>query len=131
MIIRKLNKLDFRELSQVIEIKIRAYKFEARLLNVESLPPLEEKIRNLEITSDEVFLAIKKECIVGAIFLEKSDQAMLISKLIVDPSHFRKGVAKRLIKYSLNQFPKIEFQVSTAQNNFQPYAYMKLLAFLR
>jgi hypothetical protein len=131
MIIRNLNKLDIRELSQVFEIQIKAYKVEARLLNVESLPPLEESIRSLEITSDVVFLAIKKECIVGAIFLEKSDPALVISKLIVHPAHFRKGVAKRLIEYSLNQFSKIEFQVSTAQKNFQLYVYMKLLVFLR
>lgn len=135
MIIRSLNRSDFNELSKVLEMQLNAYRVEAELLNVESLPPLKETIGNLDTAFNDVFLAIEGDCIVGAIFIERSDFSILISKLIVDPIHFRKGIAKRLVEDCLNRFSGKEFHVSTARENvpavnlYQNFGFLKIKEF--
>jgi ribosomal protein S18 acetylase RimI-like enzyme len=59
------------------------------------------------------------ECdsIVGAVSIEKLDDSILISKLVVDPTFFRRGVAKALIAHCLQSYPKQHFQVGTGADN--------------
>ena len=42
---------------------------------------------------------------------------MHIQSLVVDPSHFRKGIARKLITFILNHFDSHQFTVETGKNN--------------
>jgi|GEM_PF-6076373 len=88
MLIRTLNKSNSAELAKVFEVQVRSYRVEAALLGVTSLPPLEETLEDLKESSDEAYVAVKQNAVVGALFLEKSKTEVLISKLIVDPHFF-------------------------------------------
>lgn len=117
MQIRKLNKYDRSELKRIFQMQKAAYKIESKILHVKSLPPLSETLQDIENSTDEVFIGLIDSLPVGAIFLEKSNNVIIISKLIVAPEYFRQGIAKGLLNYCLTTYPNTNFQVETGVKN--------------
>lgn len=117
MQIRGFNKQNEIELNQVFQIQIAAYTVEAQLLGAADFPPLHGTRKELFESNDESFLYFKGQQPIGAIFLEKKSEFILVSKLIVCPAFFRQGVASSLLAHCLNLYPESEFQVSTGIEN--------------
>ncbi|MCB0348071.1 MAG: GNAT family N-acetyltransferase, partial [Bdellovibrionales bacterium] len=90
---------------------------EANLLGVISLPPQDEDLKDLTNTKHEVYVSYEKSSPTGAIFIEQKNSLVWIHKLVVDPNHFRKGIAKSLVSYALNLYPDFIFNVSTGDKN--------------
>lgn len=114
---RPFNGSNVDEIKRVFQIQQRAYSVEAKILETDSFFPLQETLEEFRITTDEGYVAIFDSKIVGALFLEKSKESILISKLVIDPNFFRKGCAKALIENVLNLYPNLEFQVGTGAAN--------------
>jgi ribosomal protein S18 acetylase RimI-like enzyme len=107
------------ELNQIFHIQQAAYAIEAKILELETeeFLPLRESLTELQSTSDEVWVYHLDDVIAGAIFLEKSEERILISKLIVDPKLFRRGIGKALVWHCLELYPESEFHVGTGSAN--------------
>lgn len=117
MHIRLFNKRDLLEQKRVFQIQQQAYAVEAKILGVSTFPPLNETLEDLQRSTDEGLVAFVDEKLAGAIFLEKKENFVLISKLVVDPGFFRRGVGQSLVERSLKLYPKNPFHVRTGALN--------------
>lgn len=99
-------------------MQLDAYKIEAKILGVDTLPPLNETFQEFELSTDEGFVCLEGAALIGAVFLERSIASILITKLAVDPLFFRKGAARRLIEHCLAAYSNSEFHVNTGAANY-------------
>lgn len=118
MQIRKFDQNNTAELNQVYRVQVAAYTVEADIIGAVTFPPLHGTLQELRDSKDEAYLYLVDEVAVGAIFLEMTSSSVLISKLIVEPDFFRRGIAKALIRYSLELYPETDFEVGTGSANF-------------
>jgi ribosomal protein S18 acetylase RimI-like enzyme len=119
MQIRRADKQNTAELDSVFRIQQSAYALEAKILglNTDDFFPLRETIRNIQNSTEEIWVHLRSDVVNGAIFLENLEEYRVISKLVVDPIFFRQGIAKSLIQHCLNLYPKSEFHVGTGAFN--------------
>lgn len=118
MPIRKFNQTNPAELNQVYKVQIAAYAVEAQVIGAETFPPLHGTIQELHDSRDEAYVYLIDDLVVGAIFLEMTASSVLISKLIVMPDFFRRGIARSLISFGLALYPETDFEVGTGSANF-------------
>lgn len=129
--IQILDRNDPERVAAVFAIQRAAYQKEAEILGVESLPPLQETARDIQLTSDEILVALDGERAVGAIFLEGSanDLSLTISKLVVDPQYFRRGVGRRLVELVLQREFNSRLRVTTGAANIPAVSLYQTLGF--
>ena len=60
---------------------------------------------------------MKNEDIAGVIEIDHNNDSTLIRSLVVDPTFFRQGIAKKLMKFVLNTFDSKLFVVETGLDN--------------
>jgi len=118
--IRSWDRSNQSENLRIFEIFKKAYEVEADLLGVSRhlFFPLQLALDDLKNTLDEVWVLDISGTLAGAIFLEKSQDSITISNLVVDPKFFRQGIAKSLITLILKSYPNLEFFVRTGALNF-------------
>jgi ribosomal protein S18 acetylase RimI-like enzyme len=119
MQIRRANMKNKTEVGCLFRIQQAAYSIEAEILGLKpnAFFPLRETVEELQHSSDEVWVYLLDDVVTGAIFLEKSGDCLAISKLVVDPSFFRRGIAKSLVRHCLNLHLNTEFHVGTGALN--------------
>lgn len=79
------------------QLQQAAYRVEAELIGWDDLPPLRETVEQL-MESEETFVAyIEEGELAGALSYQKRGDQLDIYKMIVDPKHFRKGIARQLL----------------------------------
>ncbi len=115
--IRDFNSHNQTELEAVHRIQMAAYRLEADLLGVSTLPPMLESIDDLRRSSETVYIYVEGNTPVGAVFVEIGETFNTISKLIVDPSHLRKGIGKALVSHALNLHSGAKMKVCTGEKN--------------
>ena len=131
--IKKLNFLDWQTLSVSHLLQREAYEIEATLIGSRNIPPLQESIEKLK-NAEETFLGYFNEShLVGFIAVEEEAPHLRISRLVVSPRHFKKGIGKALVQYVLDNKPKEQIViVSTGEANYPArHLYEKLEFTLR
>ena len=118
MQIRKFDQQNTAELNQVYAIQKAAYRVEAEIIGALVFPPLHGTRQELANSKDEGFVCLHDNRPSGAIFLEMTTDSVLISKLIVTPEFFRRGIAKALISHCLALYPVAAFEVGTGSANY-------------
>lgn len=99
-----ITKLDHRDLGVSKEIYIVfqiSYKIEAKLLDVLDFPPLKRTIGNIQESNTEFFGYWVESNLAALIEIEKSNAGTHICSLVVDPLHFRQGIANKLLKFTV------------------------------
>ncbi|GAF63545.1 putative acetyltransferase [Bacillus sp. TS-2] len=116
---------------EILTIQLLAYKIEAEIICFDGIPPLKETIDEI-IYSDETYLGyIENGVLIGFLSYIKKRDSFQISKLVVDPSHFRRGIAKRLLEYFINKVTKGSLViVSTGAKNEPAKRLYKLFGFV-
>lgn len=132
MHIRGLEKSNLTEMKRLYQIQQAAYLIEAGLLGLEAHDffPLKETFSDFKNLIDEIFVCCEDDLIVGSIFLKKTESSILISKLIVDPSFLRRGIAKALVMHCLQLHPQQDFQVGTGADNHPALQLYQTLGFM-
>ena len=102
------------EIRRVFQI---SYKIEAQLLDAKKFPPLERPISAFKHCENDFFGYYEEGKLVAVIEMKNEENAMHIQSLVVDPNHFRKGIARKLIAFILNYFDSHQFTVETGKNN--------------
>ncbi len=106
-----------------------AYKIEAKLLNVTDFPPLERTVNNF-ISSNNTFFAYFNHTVILAIIeIDCQNISTHIQSLVVDPSEFRKGIARKLTNYILKNYKSQLFTVETGLNNVPAIQLYKSIGF--
>ncbi|MDF2679277.1 MAG: family N-acetyltransferase [Brevibacillus sp.] len=100
------------------QLQQAAYRVEAELIGWGDLPPLRETVEQL-MESEETFVAFLEEGeLAGALSYQKIGDQLDIYKLIVDPKHFRKGIARQLLIHLENSYSDVKsIVVSTGARN--------------
>lgn len=103
--------------AQVWEIQMAAYRYEAAFIDYPALPPLRQSVADLQASAEQFIGYVVETSIWGALSYEIADKSLDITRLIVNPAYFRRGIARQLLAY-VEQIPAIErLTVSTAQKN--------------
>lgn len=96
--VREVGLGDARLARELLAVQVAAYAIEAELIEYPQLPPLFESIDDLR-SSGELFLAaFEGDTIVGATSVAVVADALDICRMVVSPSHMRRGIASRLLE---------------------------------
>lgn len=112
--------LDSRNhVQQVWALQHMAYPLEAERIGLKELPPLMDTFESIA-SCGETFYGMQDEDgeLVGAIAVEPEKERLTISRMMVHPGHFRRGIAGTLIRHVLDLYKEIPlFIVSTGTKN--------------
>lgn len=114
----KINVSEKEIAKKVLDIQIPAYKVEAALINFAGIPQLKDTVDTI-IKCRETFLGYMIDgVLIGFISYNNYQGHFQICRLVVDPKHFRKGIAKNLIAYLMVNITKGHtITVSTGAKN--------------
>jgi len=116
----KLDLQDELTINELWTLQHKAYRLEAQLIGFKDIPPLMET-RDMLRRSLETFYGCLSEDgeIMGAVATqEESPGKLTITRMMVDPEHFRKGIAGSLLNYVFDRYDHMEqFIVSTGKLN--------------
>jgi ribosomal protein S18 acetylase RimI-like enzyme len=114
----------------VLEVQHAAYAVEAQLIGYPQLPPAHETLPALQGCGEELWLCQEVDELVGAVGLEDvSDEEVLIARLFVAPSAFRRGVGTALVRRALERAGGRRVRVGTAARNAPALALYERLGF--
>ena len=97
-----------------------SYQIEADLIGVKDFPPLNRRAEDIQHSKTEFYGYIVGEDLAAVIEINHSvagASSLKICSLTVDPKHFRKGIAGRLIQYVFGLHQVDEYIVETAVVN--------------
>ncbi|WP_053217521.1 GNAT family N-acetyltransferase [Virgibacillus senegalensis] len=88
---------------ELLQVQIPAYRKEAERIKFDGIPYLHDTVKSIQ-SSKESFIGFKEEqTLVGVLAYEQTDEDYVISRLFVDPEHFRKGIAKALLGFFMKE----------------------------
>lgn len=97
---------------------MKSYQVEASLIGVRTFPPLQETVDNYVKSLDLFYGFYEEEELVAVISIQTQGSTLVITRLMVAPEHFRKGIATSLINYVSTLYKdQSQLTVSTAKLN--------------
>jgi ribosomal protein S18 acetylase RimI-like enzyme len=115
--IEKLNNKELKIAKNIYSVFQSSYKVEAKLLNAKNFPPLKRSVENF-LKSNSIFFGFYNDiALTGIIELIKYENYTHIRSLVVDPSHFRKGIASKLMKHTFTLVESNLIVVETGVKN--------------
>ncbi|CAM4132700.1 GNAT family N-acetyltransferase [Pseudoalteromonas byunsanensis] len=115
--ITKLKHHDERTAKQIWSVLQSAYRVEAKLIGREDFPPLFRTVADIKAAKSDYYGYVESNDIAAVIEIEIVKQHLEIHSLVVDPRHFRKGIADKLMHFVLNEFDVTSAMVETAVVN--------------
>ncbi|MFJ7828046.1 GNAT family N-acetyltransferase [Psychrobacillus sp. NPDC096623] len=99
--IQLINHKEEKVAECILSIQLPAYKVEADLIGFDGIPQLLDTVEDIK-NSNELFIGkLDGSKLVGFISYEDTNELIDICRLVVDPNHFRKGIASELVNYLL------------------------------
>jgi ribosomal protein S18 acetylase RimI-like enzyme len=95
--IRRLDITDVLMARQVFALQRISYQVEAELIKYAEIPPLMETLDQLMRCGETFFGYVDKGELVAALSYKRIGEVVDIHRMMVHPSHFRKGMAGRLL----------------------------------
>ena len=115
----------------MLEVQHAAYATEAELIGFPALPPAHETLAELQGSREELWLREQDGDLLGAVGLEQSPDELLIARLFVAPTAFRRGVGTELVRKALHEASGRRVRVGTAALNSPALALYEGLGFRR
>ncbi|MFK8054845.1 MAG: GNAT family N-acetyltransferase [Saprospiraceae bacterium] len=115
--IQKLQHSDIEVAEQIRAVFQVSYAVEAELLGATDFPPLKRPLEEY-VNSRTVFFGYYEQQELAAVTeITHNEEYTHINSLVVDPKHFRKGIATKLIDFTFNTFDSALFIVETGAKN--------------
>ncbi|WP_106766953.1 GNAT family N-acetyltransferase [Paenibacillus faecalis] len=90
---------------QIWALQHMAYPIEAALIGFKELPPLQDTFESISSSGEFFYGYITEEGeLIGVIAVEVEQEQVTISRMMVHPNHFRKGIARGLIQHVLDTY---------------------------
>ncbi|MCZ8533618.1 GNAT family N-acetyltransferase [Psychrobacillus psychrodurans] len=116
--IQLVNHNDEKVAESILSIQLPAYKIEADLIGFDGIPQLLDTVENIKGSKERFLGKLDGSKLVGFLSYEGTDELIDICRLVVDPNHFRKGIASELLSYLLNVYAyEKKIIVSTGAKN--------------
>ncbi len=101
----------------------KSYLIEAKLLVAVDFPPLKRTIQNFMQSNTEFYAYQHDNRFVGVVEVKKVGlSTMHVQSLVVDPQHFRQGIARKLLTFIFDNFDAKKYTVETGLNNLPAIA---------
>ncbi|MFT5521096.1 MAG: ribosomal protein S18 acetylase RimI-like enzyme [Enterobacterales bacterium] len=113
----KLDNSNEEVASQIYSIFQSSYKVEAQLIGTLEFPPLLREAKDIECSETDFYGYFESKSLAGVIEIALDNMHLEIHSLTIDPNHFRKGIADKLINYILGDLDFTEAIVETAVVN--------------
>ena len=94
-----------------------SYAVEAELIGYPDLPPLKQAAADLAVCGEEIWLAEEDGAVVGGVGLEEDGDVLLIARLFVAPSAFRRGVGTDAVRLAVRRADGRALRVGTGSRN--------------
>ena len=98
---------------QIDALQQAAYAIEAQLIGCRDFPPLRETADDLRRSPDSFLVFMIDGCPVGCLSFHQGEGIVEITRLIVSPRHFRRGIASSLLRTLENRLPTGSVIVAT------------------
>lgn len=128
--ISQLDHKDDRIVTKMYAVFQRSYQKEAELIGVSDFPPLQRTAQDLKGTDAQFFGCWENQDLIAVAELTENTGQLNICSLAVDPAHFRKGIASRLLNFLMNSFVWETALVETAVENTPAIALYKKFGFV-
>ncbi|MGM0835126.1 MAG: GNAT family N-acetyltransferase [Bacillota bacterium] len=115
--IKKMDLSDRNIAREILSIQIPSYKVEAEIIGYFDIPPLKDTVDTLQQSGETFFGYYNKVDLCGAVSIKVEGDEMDIHRLIVHPSHFRKGIAQALLTFLEKTFDVKAIKVATGSKN--------------
>ncbi|WP_342563037.1 GNAT family N-acetyltransferase [Paenibacillus sp. FSL R7-0345] len=116
----RLDLQDEYTLSELWSLQHKAYRLEAEIIGFNEIPPLLET-REMLAAVKEVFygcLDDNGDLLGAAAVLEETPGKLTVTRMMVNPEHFRQGIAGSLLEFIFRHHSAMEqFIVSTGKLN--------------
>jgi len=103
--------------NEIYTIFQNSYKVEAQLIDVPVFPPLLRSAKDIVISKTDFYGFSDNNVLAAIIEIKIENKQVEINSLTVDPKHFRKGIAGKLISFVLDTFEFSDAVVETAVVN--------------
>lgn len=116
--IKKIDITNPKVSKEVLNIQISSYKVEAEIIDYFDIPPLKDTVQSLQQCGETFFGYYLNKEICGVISLKAVGEIIDVHRLMVHPSHFRKGIAQKLLNFIEVQMKDFKvIAVSTGTKN--------------
>lgn len=113
-----LNLANPTTVNRLWHLQQQAYRVEAALIGFSEIPPLLETVEQLQAAKDAFFGLYRGAALAGAIACETHGNALEITRLVVDPNFFRRGIAQKMLSFIAQQYSHYAImRVSTGSKN--------------
>lgn len=131
--ITRLSLEDRDTVQQIWSLQHMAYPLEAELIGFSEIPPLLDTFETLRECGETFYGYIDHDGeLIGAIAVEPEPLQVTISRMMVHPGHFRKGIAGSLVRHVLDSYGEVPlFIVSTGTRNTPAVALYEKFGFVR
>ncbi|WP_248928271.1 GNAT family N-acetyltransferase [Paenibacillus hamazuiensis] len=118
MLIRPIDVSDHTAVLELLTLQIKSYEVEAKLIGFCEIPPLTDSIQTIQ-KSKETFIGCYEDgALIGAAAYDVSAEQAAITRMMVHPEHFRRGVATGLLEEIERRIPPgMPIEVSTGTRN--------------
>jgi ribosomal protein S18 acetylase RimI-like enzyme len=103
MTVKPLNITHLDTALEVLALQHLSYRVEADLIGRDDLPPLLELLEDLQRCGETFFGLYAEDRLAGVIAYKLEDEVLDIHRVMVHPDFFRRGIAKTLLRYVLEQ----------------------------
>ncbi|WP_448547479.1 GNAT family N-acetyltransferase [Thalassotalea fusca] len=115
--INQLDNSEAKTAQQIFDVFQGSYRVEAVLLGVENFPPLARSAADIQCATSQFYGYFEHGELAAVAEITLSDQCVEIDSFTVSPSHFRKGIANKLLTDILKKHESLDAVVETAVAN--------------
>jgi len=109
--IKQLDHSNTDTAHQIFNVFQCAYKVEAELLNVDNFPPLSRSAASIQNATTQFYGYIEQGELAAVAEITVNDESIEIDSFTVAPTHFRKGIANKLLGDILNRHSAKEIAI--------------------
>ena len=115
-----VKKAEFDELQAILDLQYLAYQSEAKLLNNPDIPPLKQRLQDIEKEYEDGFIlkATEKDGVIaGSVRAYSKDGTLYIGKLIVRPDLQGQGIGTKLLNEIERLCPHERYELFTSSKS--------------
>jgi GNAT superfamily N-acetyltransferase len=120
MKIQSLSLSDVEMLGQLWRLQHVAYRLEAEIIGFQEIPPLMDTMETLQNCGENFYGYLDTDGeLLGAVAVDEEEiNTLTVTRMMVHPEHFRKGIAAALMTHVFEQHPDLpRYIVSTGTLN--------------
>ena len=117
MLFKRIENKEIETAKKLYEIWQESYIVEKELLGAVDFPPLNRLTSDFMKSENDFQGLYEKKELLGVIEIAQKLNSVHLQSLVVDPNHFRKGIATKLINKVFDSYPSTTYTVETGNSN--------------